>query len=73
MSEEPHCLVERRGHVLVVTMNRPEARNALSAEMMNIMRAAWDQVLHPPTSGSNNAQQHLDCFMAVQEFGFCAN
>jgi enoyl-CoA hydratase len=44
MSQEPHCLVERRGHVLVVTMNRPEARNALSAEMMNIMRKAWDQV-----------------------------
>jgi len=41
---QPHCLVERRGHVLVVTMNRPEARNALSAEMMNIMREAWDRV-----------------------------
>ncbi|CAM4260561.1 crotonase/enoyl-CoA hydratase family protein [Kibdelosporangium persicum] len=38
------CLVERQGHVLVVTMNRPEARNALSAEMMAIMRSAWDQV-----------------------------
>ena len=32
---------------------------------------AWEQVLHPPKPGSNNAQQHLDCFMAVQEFGFC--
>ncbi|ALG12644.1 crotonase/enoyl-CoA hydratase family protein [Kibdelosporangium phytohabitans] len=38
------CLVERRGHVLVVTMNRPEARNALSTEMMAIMRTAWDEV-----------------------------
>jgi enoyl-CoA hydratase len=44
MSREPHCLVERRGHVLVVTMNRPEARNALSGEMMEIMREAWDRV-----------------------------
>jgi enoyl-CoA hydratase len=44
MSQEPHCLVERRGHVLVVTMNRPEARNALSAQMMDIMREAWDRV-----------------------------
>jgi enoyl-CoA hydratase len=44
MSDEPHCLVERRGHVLVVTMNRPEARNALSAEMMQVMREAWDRV-----------------------------
>jgi enoyl-CoA hydratase len=43
MSEE-HCLVERREHVLVVTMNRPEAKNALSADMMAIMREAWDRV-----------------------------
>jgi enoyl-CoA hydratase len=48
MTEQPHCLVERRGHVLVVTMNRPEARNALSAEMMQIMREAWDQVDNDP-------------------------
>jgi enoyl-CoA hydratase len=39
-----HCLVEQRGAVLVVTMNRPEARNALSAEMMAGMKAAWDRV-----------------------------
>src|SRR5689334_16538575 len=41
---EPHCLVERRGAVLVVTMNRPAARNALSGPMMAIMRSAWDEV-----------------------------
>lgn len=40
----PHCLVEKRGHILIVTMNRPAAKNALSSEMMAIMRAAWDQV-----------------------------
>src|SRR5262245_6429711 len=40
----PDALVERRGHVLIVTMNRPEARNALSPEMLAIMREAWDQV-----------------------------
>src|SRR3954447_7333961 len=33
----PHCLVEQDGHKLVVTMNRPEARNALSGEMLAIM------------------------------------
>ncbi|MFZ2510869.1 MAG: crotonase/enoyl-CoA hydratase family protein [Gordonia sp. (in: high G+C Gram-positive bacteria)] len=38
------CLVEKRGHVLIVTMNRPQARNALSSEMMAIMAQAWDQV-----------------------------
>ena len=42
--QSPHCLVEKRGHVLIVTMNRPEARNALSSEMMAIMTEAWDQV-----------------------------
>jgi enoyl-CoA hydratase len=44
----PHCLVERHGAVLVVTMNRPQARNALSAEMMSIMKDAWDQVDRDP-------------------------
>ncbi len=33
MSTE-HCLVERDGHVVTLTMNRPEAKNALSAEML---------------------------------------
>jgi enoyl-CoA hydratase len=37
-------LVERDGHVLIVTMNRPEAKNALSGEMMQGMAEAWDEV-----------------------------
>jgi enoyl-CoA hydratase len=40
----PHALLERRGHVLIVTMNRPAARNALSAPMMALLREAWDRV-----------------------------
>lgn len=40
----PDCLVEQDDHVLIVTMNRPDARNALSAEMLKIMREAWDRV-----------------------------
>jgi enoyl-CoA hydratase len=40
----PHALVEQRGPVLIVTMNRPRVRNALSAEMLAIMRDAWDRV-----------------------------
>ena len=40
--EQPHALIERRGHVLIVTMNRPAARNALSGPMMELMRQAWD-------------------------------
>ena len=46
--EQPHALVELRGHVLIVTMNRPHARNALSGPMMAIMRAAWDRVDSDP-------------------------
>ncbi|WP_181773377.1 crotonase/enoyl-CoA hydratase family protein [Amycolatopsis pittospori] len=41
---EPHALVEKTGHTLVVTMNRPEARNALSGEMLGIMVEAWNRV-----------------------------
>ncbi|WP_285748124.1 crotonase/enoyl-CoA hydratase family protein [Lentzea sp. NBRC 105346] len=44
----PDCLVDLVGHVLVVTMNRPSARNALSGEMMKIMREAWDRVDSDP-------------------------
>jgi enoyl-CoA hydratase len=41
---EPHLLTERVGHTLVVTMNRPEARNALSSEMLAGLSDAWDEV-----------------------------
>jgi enoyl-CoA hydratase len=44
----PHALIERRGHVLIVTMNRPEARNALSGQMLDLMRQAWDRVDSDP-------------------------
>ena len=46
--DEPHALIERRGHVLIVTMNRPQARNALSGPMMELMRQAWDTVDSDP-------------------------
>ncbi|WP_109506133.1 crotonase/enoyl-CoA hydratase family protein [Nocardioides speluncae] len=42
-SAAPHCLVELDGHKLVVTMNRPDARNALSSEMLGILGEAWDR------------------------------
>ncbi|MFP5253461.1 MAG: crotonase/enoyl-CoA hydratase family protein [Actinomycetes bacterium] len=49
MSESaPHCLVEQEGHTLVVTMNRPEARNALSGPMMELMAEAWERVNSDP-------------------------
>src|SRR3954452_18173038 len=42
--DDQHCLVEKRGSVLIVTMNRPEAKNALSGPMLAGMTAAWNQV-----------------------------
>jgi enoyl-CoA hydratase len=44
LGEAPHALIERRDHVLIVTMNRPAARNALSGPMLELMRQAWDTV-----------------------------
>ena len=43
------ALVEQDGHKLVVTMNRPEVRNALSGDMLRIMEDAWDQVNSDPS------------------------
>jgi len=44
VSEPPHALIEQRDHVLIVTMNRPQARNAFSSSMLALMRQAWDRV-----------------------------
>ncbi len=43
-----HCLIEREGHVLTVTLNRPEAKNALSAGMLAGMYRAWRQLDEDP-------------------------
>jgi enoyl-CoA hydratase len=48
MSDAPHALVEKEGHVVTVTMNRPEAKNALSGEMLAIMAEAWDMIDEDP-------------------------
>jgi enoyl-CoA hydratase len=39
---EPPVKVEREGHVLVVTLNRPEKRNAINCQMMCLLAGAWD-------------------------------
>ncbi len=43
-----HLEVEQVGHVLVLTMNRPEARNALSPEMLVGLADAWDRIDSDP-------------------------
>ncbi|HSR83222.1 MAG TPA: crotonase/enoyl-CoA hydratase family protein [Streptosporangiaceae bacterium] len=62
--EQPHAVVELRGHVLIVTMNRPLARNALSGPMMAIMKRAWDQVDNDPRVRS--------CILTGAGGAFCA-
>ena len=44
MSEVPHLKVEQEGHLVIVTMNRPEKRNAMSIEMLARMADAWDMI-----------------------------
>ena len=46
--EDEHLLVERDEHVIILTMNRPERRNALSPSMMAKMSAAWDEINADP-------------------------
>ncbi|TNE87170.1 MAG: crotonase/enoyl-CoA hydratase family protein [Deltaproteobacteria bacterium] len=45
---EPHLLVEREGHVVTVTFNRPEARNAWSLETLARMWDAWQMIDNDP-------------------------
>jgi len=41
---EPAVLVERDGHVVTVTLNRPEKRNAFNAEVLCLLSDAWDLI-----------------------------
>ena len=46
--QKADAIIEQRGHTLILTLNRPEARNALSTEMLSIMVDAWDRVDDDP-------------------------
>lgn len=46
--DDQHLLVDRDGPVMVLTMNRPERRNALSPPMMAAMAEAWDEINADP-------------------------
>lgn len=41
---EPVLLVERDGPVLLLTMNRPHRKNALTVEMIALLAEAWDEI-----------------------------
>ena len=45
---EPALLYEKEGHVATLTMNRPEVRNALNAEMLCRLADAWQNVNDDP-------------------------
>ena len=39
----PDLLVEKRGHVMIATMNRPQRKNAMTLQMFGRMRDAWKE------------------------------
>src|SRR5688500_9393054 len=41
MPADQHLIVERDGHILTVTLNRPEAKNAFSPSMLVAAADAW--------------------------------
>ena len=46
MTAEPECLYEKRGHVVILTLNRPERRNALSLSLMQQLQENWLRFKH---------------------------
>lgn len=44
MAEEEHLLVDREGHTVVLTLNRPEAKNAFSPNMLTRLADAWEMI-----------------------------
>ncbi|MCX2932457.1 enoyl-CoA hydratase-related protein [Mycobacterium sp. CVI_P3] len=43
-ADEPHLKVERDDGVVVLTMNNPQRRNALTPSMITLMAEAWDEI-----------------------------
>ncbi|WP_111512022.1 crotonase/enoyl-CoA hydratase family protein [Mycobacterium kyogaense] len=48
MSEAPGALVERRGNVMVITINRPEARNAINSAVSIALGDALEEAQNDP-------------------------
>jgi enoyl-CoA hydratase/carnithine racemase len=39
--KEPHILYQTEEHIAKIIINRPEAKNAFSPEMITLWREAW--------------------------------
>ena len=65
MSEAPHLLVEVEDGVVRLTMNRPEARNALSPQMLCRMADAW-------RTFRDSKDQHVAILTGTGDEDFCA-
>jgi enoyl-CoA hydratase len=64
MAEPEHLVVEREGHTVVLTLNRPEARNAFSPNMLARLAEAWELV---------DADDEIRCAILTGAGGtFCA-
>lgn len=44
MTDEPQLKMERAGSIVVLTMNNPRRRNALTPTMIALMAQAWDEI-----------------------------
>ena len=45
---EPKILTERRGHLLLIGLNRPEKRNAADYELLNALAEAYGELDRDP-------------------------
>jgi enoyl-CoA hydratase len=61
----PHLLYEKDGPIATVTMNRPEARNAITPEMLVRLADAWQDI---------NEDRHIRCAIltGAGDEAFCA-
>ena len=65
MSADPHLLLDRRDGVLVLTMNRPAKKNALSPEMLVRMAEAW-------RAFRDDRDTHVAILTGAGDTDFCA-
>ena len=62
---EPALLYEKKDHIATLTMNRPEARNAINPEMLCRFADAWEDV-------NNDAEIRVVILTGTGEDAFCA-